>query len=141
MSASSYNSLRSILHQQMAMIFYIPATLVFPTIMRTIDTLQRGERQPYHTSILSGKAWVQELLHSHPRRICTELGVEEPVFRDLVITLHNMGHNSKKFHFGRATSHFPIYLCHWPNLHTHWRKIPAIRGDNYQVFRIGYSCL
>ena len=96
MSASSYNSLRSILHQQMAMIFYIPATLVFPTIMRTIDTLKRGKRQPYHTSILSGKAWVQELLHGHLRHICTELGVEEPVFRELVITLHNMGHNNSK---------------------------------------------
>ena len=96
MSASSYDSLRSTLHQQMAMIFNILATLVFQTIMQTIDTLQRGERQPYHTSILSGKAWVQELLHGHPRRICTELGVEEPVFRELVITLRNMGHNNSK---------------------------------------------
>ena len=96
MSASSYDSLRSMLHQQMAMIFNILATLIFPTIMRTIDTLQRGERQPYHTSILSGEAWVQELLHGHPRHIRTELGVEEPVFRELVITLCNMGHNNSK---------------------------------------------
>ena len=80
----------------MAMIFNILATLVFPTIMQTIDTLQQGERQTYHTSILSGEAWVQELLHSHLRRIRTELGVEEPVFRELVITLHNMGHNNSK---------------------------------------------
>ena len=93
MSASSYDSLRSMLHQQMAMIFNILATLIFPTI---IDTLQRGERQPYHTSILSGEAWVQELLHGHLRRICTELGVEEPVFRELVIMLRNMGHNNWK---------------------------------------------
>ena len=64
--------------------------------MRTIDTLQRGKRQPYHTSILSGEAWVQELLHGYLRRICTELGVEEPVFRELVIMLHNMGHNNSK---------------------------------------------
>ena len=76
--------------------FNILATLVFPTIMRTIDTLQRGKRQPYHTSILSGEAWVQELLHGHLRRICTELGVEEPVFRELVIMLRNMGHNNWK---------------------------------------------
>ena len=74
----------------------ILATLIFPTIMWTIDTLQRGERQPYHTSILSGKAWVQELLHSHPRCIHTELGVEEPVFREMVIMLCNMGHNNSK---------------------------------------------
>ena len=94
MSASSYDSLRSTLQQQMAMIFNILATLVFPTIMRTINTLQRGKRQPYHTSILSGEAWAQELLHGHPRCIHTELGVEEPVFRELVIMLCNMGHNN-----------------------------------------------
>ena len=96
MSASLYDSLRSMLCQQMAMIFNILATLVFPTIMQTINTLQWGERQPYHTSILSGEAWVQELLHSHPRHIRTELGVEEPVFRELVIMLHNMGNNNSK---------------------------------------------
>ena len=96
MSASSYDSLRSMLHQQMAMIFNILATLVFPTIMWTIDTFQRGKRQPYHTSILSGEAWVQELLHGHPRCICTELGVEEPVFRELVIMLRNIRHNNSK---------------------------------------------
>ena len=95
-SASLYNSLRSTLHQQMAMIFNILATLVFPTIMWTIDTFQRGKRQPYHTSILSGEAWVQELLHGHPRCICTELGVEEPVFRELVIMLRNIRHNNSK---------------------------------------------
>ena len=69
---------------------------MWPLFQGTIDTLQQGERQPYHTSILSGEAWVQELLHGHPRRIRTELGVEEPVFRELVIMLCNMGHNNLK---------------------------------------------
>ncbi|KAJ3771242.1 hypothetical protein FB446DRAFT_601414, partial [Lentinula raphanica] len=30
--------------------------------------------QPYHTSILSGQQWVNELITGHPERIHTELG-------------------------------------------------------------------
>jgi hypothetical protein len=33
------------------------------------------EKQPYHTSILSGIGWVKELLTGHPDRIQCELGV------------------------------------------------------------------
>jgi hypothetical protein len=35
---------------------------------------------PYHTSILTGEMWVQELLAGHPDRIKTELGMRLPVF-------------------------------------------------------------
>src|SRR3954454_19103159 len=41
-------------------------------------------KQPYHTSILTGEGWVQELLNGHPERIHTELGLamfgSEPKF-------------------------------------------------------------
>ena len=30
-------------------------------------------KQPYHTSALTGEAWVQELLAGHPEHICSEL--------------------------------------------------------------------
>ncbi|KAF8062591.1 hypothetical protein FPV67DRAFT_1394380, partial [Lyophyllum atratum] len=32
-------------------------------------------KQPYHTSALSGQAWVEELIHGHPDRIFSELGM------------------------------------------------------------------
>jgi hypothetical protein len=32
------------------------------------------DKEPYHTSMLSGFAWVQELLNGHPERIKNELG-------------------------------------------------------------------
>ena len=54
-------------------------------------------RQPYHTLILSGEAWVQELFHGHPRRICTELGVHVHVFRELVLALCHIGHQDLKY--------------------------------------------
>ncbi|KAK0493982.1 hypothetical protein EDD18DRAFT_1077801, partial [Armillaria luteobubalina] len=44
--------------------------------------------QPYHTSALSGAAWVNELVHGHPERIQTELGVHLHVFIQLIAELH-----------------------------------------------------
>jgi hypothetical protein len=35
---------------------------------------------PYHTSVLTGVAWVHELLNGHPQRIVTELSVKQHVF-------------------------------------------------------------
>jgi hypothetical protein len=37
-------------------------------------------KQPYHTSALSGEAWVQELIRGHPDRIFNELGMRLHVF-------------------------------------------------------------
>jgi hypothetical protein len=37
-------------------------------------------QQAYHTSALSGEAWVNELIHGHPDRIFNELGMRLHVF-------------------------------------------------------------
>ncbi|KAH8798560.1 hypothetical protein DL96DRAFT_1449562, partial [Flagelloscypha sp. PMI_526] len=34
----------------------------------------------YHTSKLTGQAWVEELIHGHPERIHSELGMHVHVF-------------------------------------------------------------
>ena len=39
---------------------------------------------PFHTSILTGKAWVLELLNGHPDRMWISLGVSVQVFQQLV---------------------------------------------------------
>ena len=41
----------------------------------TYETLLSCQCTPYHTSALSGEAWVQELLSGHPECIKNELGV------------------------------------------------------------------
>ncbi|KAJ3735569.1 hypothetical protein DFJ43DRAFT_966663, partial [Lentinula guzmanii] len=48
-------------------------------------------KQDYHTSALSGHAWVQELIKGHPERIRCELGVHLHVFIALVEQLRVMG--------------------------------------------------
>ncbi|SRR6266545_1799745 len=54
-------------------------------------------KELYYTSILSGKAWGQELLHGHPERICTELGVHKEVFYALIKELQSMGYGNSKY--------------------------------------------
>jgi len=54
-------------------------------------------KEPYHTSILSGYAWIQELLHGHPERIRMELGVRKEVFHALIRELRSMGHGDTRY--------------------------------------------
>ncbi|KXN81924.1 hypothetical protein AN958_03409 [Leucoagaricus sp. SymC.cos] len=49
-------------------------------------------KEPYHTSVLSGEAWVNELLNGHPERIRTEFGVHAHVFQQLIHELYIMGY-------------------------------------------------
>lgn len=49
------------------------------------------DKIPYHTSALSGAAWVAELLDGHPERIRCELGVHKHVFRFLISYLQTIG--------------------------------------------------
>lgn len=44
-------------------------------------------KQPYHTSALTGAAWVQELIKGHPDCIHNELGMHLHVFVALVYEL------------------------------------------------------
>ena len=52
---------------------------------------QRAQPIPYHTSILSGQGWVEELLNGHPERIRTELAVHKHVFQALLNELRGGG--------------------------------------------------
>lgn len=92
----------------------ILVTFVFPTIERifyAMHTASGRVRQLYHTSILSGRAWVQELLYGHPERIRTELGMHEPVFRALIYDLYQMGHrDSKNITLEEQLAIF-LYMC------------------------------
>jgi hypothetical protein len=53
--------------------------------------------EPYHTSALSGEAWVMELLSGHLERIRCELGMHAHVFAELISELRILGHTNSKF--------------------------------------------
>jgi hypothetical protein len=70
-------------------------TIIIPKVIQVICALY--VKQPYHTSLLSGEGWVQELLNGHPRRIQCELGITKEVFEQLIHELRSMGHTRSKF--------------------------------------------
>lgn len=53
-------------------------------------------RTPYHTSALSGAAWVNELLSGHPERIRNELGVYRGTFTVLLKAMRRAGVQSSR---------------------------------------------
>ena len=59
--------------------------------------LSLTEREPYHTSILTGEGWVMELLAGHPKHICCELRVHRPVFLQSIQELQQLGHDRSKY--------------------------------------------
>lgn len=83
-----------IMHQQQ-MTELVIATIAAASQAIVLAT-QRKEAVPYHTSILTGMGWVQELLQGHPERIRTELGVHKHIFLVLITELRAVGHTDSK---------------------------------------------
>ena len=83
------------LHRTIILAVTVQLSLLLPTLMRLI--FRYHLKEPYHTSILSGYAWLQELLHGHPERIRIELGVHKEVFHALIRELQSMGDSNTKY--------------------------------------------
>ena len=65
--------------------------LILTAVVSILDATYRQQPEPYYTSILTGQAWVIELLTGHPEHIQCELGVHRHVFIALISELHEMG--------------------------------------------------
>jgi hypothetical protein len=87
----NYQHVREIQHCRrwqilLAVNMILMATLV---MLESVNT-----KEPYHTSILTGEGWVQELLNGHPERIRCEIGIHLHVFTELVSQLRSIGHTN-----------------------------------------------
>ena len=83
------------LHCSILVTITLQLCLLLPTLMHLI--FHYHMKEPYHTSIFSGYALVQELLNSHPEHIHTELGVHKVVFYALIEVLQSMGHGDTRY--------------------------------------------
>jgi hypothetical protein len=79
------------------------ATLVYGT--------PQFDRIPYHTSALTGAAWVAELMNGHPERIRCELGVHLHVFRILVAYLQVIGNTHSRAVYLEEQLAIFLYRC------------------------------
>lgn len=75
---------------------YITLLLTFIISAQAVLLLP-NQRLPYHTSILTGQGWVEELLDGHPERIRCELGMHKETFLLLINELHQLGYSRSKY--------------------------------------------
>ncbi|RDX45604.1 hypothetical protein OH76DRAFT_1330875, partial [Lentinus brumalis] len=54
-------------------------------------------KEDYHTSALSGAAWIEELKSGHPERMKSELGVSQEVFLKLLQVLQELGYKDSRY--------------------------------------------
>lgn len=65
-------------------------TLLLSIVLASASVMQgliRRKPIPKHTSILTGEAWLNELLLGHPGRFKESMGMEKPVFKALLLYL------------------------------------------------------
>ena len=100
-------------------------------------------KTPYHTSILSGQGWVQELLDRHPEHICNGLGVDWYVF----FGSHQVSARCRPFQLtpgsqaGGAAHNILVHLCHWSVSPSCWRALSEVRRHHIKVFFYWYFML
>jgi hypothetical protein len=90
---------REIIRRRHHLYHQMVVIIVMIQIIITATLLHAGplyDKTPYHTSALSGVAWVCELLEGHPERIRNELGVHKHVFHQLIRELQKAGYNSSR---------------------------------------------
>lgn len=91
---------RAFIRRKILFITTLMFTIVLPTVLKILEQYNspsyHNYREPYHTSILSGRAWVEELLNGHPERIRTELGVCKDTFYGLRAELRAAGHSDSR---------------------------------------------
>ena len=68
-------------------------------------------KQPYHTSALSGHAWVQELIHGHPDHIYSELRMRLHVFLAFTAELWANGLNDTRYVTVEEQAAIFLYMC------------------------------
>jgi hypothetical protein len=75
------------------------AALFISIILTALTSILEAEttKEPYHTSALTGHAWVLELITGHPERIRCELGVHRHVFAALITELQMLGYSNSKY--------------------------------------------
>ena len=75
---------------------YLSSYIMMKTTEAVAGYATHYDKTPYHTSALSGHAWVLELLEGHPKRIRCELGLHKHVFQALIEELSTIGLKSSQ---------------------------------------------
>jgi hypothetical protein len=94
MDRPSNDDQRHLLRQRIAIYITLIISIMLTAVTSLLESVYIHE--PYHTSVLTGEAWVMELLSGHPERMRTALGVNLHVFSALISELQEAGYGNSK---------------------------------------------
>lgn len=95
-------------NQQVSQIMMKAFQIMANSIM---SSFTRADPTPYHTSVLTGQMWVQELLDGHPDRIHNKLGIQKHVFTQLANELVSQGFTGSKHITLKEQLAIFLYTC------------------------------
>src|ERR1700733_4222196 len=109
MDRLSDDAQRRLLRQRIS----IYVTLIVSVMLTAIASLLESVYicDPWHTSALTGEAWVMELLSGHPERMRTALGVNLHVFSALILELQAAGYKNSKYVSLEEQLAIYLYAC------------------------------
>jgi hypothetical protein len=81
------------------------------TVVVTVYAAPNYWKQEYHNSQMTGLAWVKELIHGHPDRIRSELGVRLHVFIALVEQHRALGMEQTRYVSLEEQITIFLYMC------------------------------
>src|ERR1700678_1185428 len=99
------------IRQRLAQLAFLIASIILTAVVSILEATYTQQPEPYHTSILTGQAWVLELLTGHPERIRCELGVHRHVFIALISELREMGLQNSGFVSLEEKLSIFLYCC------------------------------
>ena len=100
--------MRQRLHQTTALLVNI--ILAAASTLQSLYPLSHDSIS-YHTSILSGEAWVLELMRGYPKWIYCELGIHLHIFQALLSELRSMGYRDSRFVMLEEQLAIFLYCC------------------------------
>jgi hypothetical protein len=102
---------RHAIRQRLSLVVVLLTHIILTAVAAVLESAYSQAPEAYHTSALSGYAWVMELLTGHPERIRCELGMHRHVFVALVTDLRNLGHiDSRSVSLEEQVAIF-LYMC------------------------------
>jgi hypothetical protein len=88
---------RPLVHQRIIQYAVLLLSILISASGALVEAMYPRDPEPYHTSVLSGEAWVIELLTGHPEWIRCELGMHAHAFAKLISELRALGYSDSKF--------------------------------------------
>ena len=102
---------RHAIQRRLSQVVVLLTHIILTAVSSVLEAAYSRTPEAYHTSALSGYAWLMELLTGHPERIRCELSMHRHVFIALINDLRTLGHTNSRFVSLEEQLAIFLYMC------------------------------